>query len=86
MTDRTHRLSARATACAFVRTTRRPAFLRTLSKNVTALPRSIRAQGSRILREWPASYLSKLTISTQFEPLPVGYFCSSVSAPLAPIA
>ena len=30
------------------------------------------------------SVQSKLTISTQFEPLPVGYFWSSVSAPLAP--
>jgi hypothetical protein len=27
---------------------------------------------------------SKLMISTQFEPLPVGYFCNSLSAPLVP--
>jgi hypothetical protein len=39
-----------------------------------------------MLRAWQHPYLSKLTISTQFESLPVGYFCSSLSAPLASIA
>src|SRR2546427_596058 len=41
------------------------------------------AQARRLARAHCARLQSKPTISTQFEPFPVGTFCSSLSAPLA---